>query len=46
VNVPSLPNGAVNQTIGGVTYFTYGGAWYRPEYRTGGVSYMVVTKPS
>jgi hypothetical protein len=46
VNVPSLPNGAVDQTIGGVTYLTYGGAWYRPRYSAGGVIYHVVAKPS
>jgi len=43
--VQSLPNGAVDQTVGSVTYFTYGGAWYRPMYSAGGVRYTVVAKP-
>ena len=45
ITVATLPNGAVDQTIGGVTYFTYGGAWYRPMYSGGGVTYQVVSKP-
>jgi hypothetical protein len=46
VAVPSLPNGSVDQTIKGVTYFTYGGAWYQPKYSGGGVTYQVVPKPA
>lgn len=46
VTVPSTPNGAVNQTINGVTYFTFGSAWYKPMYSGGGVTYMVVVKPT
>jgi hypothetical protein len=45
VAVHSLPNGSTLETVHGVSYFTYGGAWYRPSYSAGGVSYMVVAKP-
>jgi hypothetical protein len=44
--VTSLPNGAVNQTVAGTTYFTFGGAWYKPVYLGSGVIYDVVTKPA
>ena len=43
--VTSLPSGAVDQTVGGTTYFTFGGAWYRPMYSGGSVTYLVVSKP-
>ena len=46
VTVPSIPNGVVDQTVDGLTYFTYGGAWYKPMYSGGGVTYMVVVKPT
>ena len=46
VAVRTLPDGATLQRVNGVAYFTYGGAWYQPSYSDGGVSYMVVTKPS
>jgi hypothetical protein len=26
----NLPNGAVDQNVNGMTYFAYGGAYYRP----------------
>ena len=45
ITVATLPNGAVDQTISGVAYFTYGGAWYRPMYSGGGVAYQVVANP-
>ncbi len=45
IAVSSLPNGATQETVGGISYFTYGGAWYQPSYTNGGVSYMVVAKP-
>ena len=43
--MPDFPNGAVNQTINGTTYFTCGGAWYQPMYRGDGVTYQIVAKP-
>jgi hypothetical protein len=42
----TLPDGAVNENIGGVTYFTYGGAYYRPYYSGSSVFYEVVPKPA
>jgi arylsulfatase A-like enzyme len=45
VAVRSLPNGATQETVNGISYFTYGAAWYQPSYTNGGVSYMVVSKP-
>ena len=45
ITVATLPNGAVDQTVSGVAYFTYGGAWYRPMYSGGGVAYQVVANP-
>ena len=44
--VTSLPNGAVNQTVAGTTYNTFGGAWSKPVYLRSGVIYDVVTKPA
>jgi hypothetical protein len=44
--VTSLPNGAVDQNVKGVTYFTFGGAWYRPFYSGSSVIYLVVAKPA
>ena len=44
--VASLPNGSVDRTTGGVTYFTFGGAWYKPVYLGSGVVYDVVAKPA
>jgi hypothetical protein len=32
-----LPNGAVDQNVNGATYFSYGGAYYRPIYSGSGV---------
>ena len=40
-----LPNGAVTQNVNGVTYFSYGGAYYRPIYSGSGVYYGVVANP-
>lgn len=44
--VSTLPNGAVNENIGGTTYFTFGGAFYRPFYSGSSVIYEVVAKPA
>jgi hypothetical protein len=44
--VTSLPSGAVDQTVGGTTYFTYGGTWYQPMYSGGSVTYLVVANPT
>jgi len=41
----NLPNGAVDHTVNGVTYFAYGGAYYRPLYSGSGVYYEVVASP-
>jgi len=40
-----LPSGAVDQNINGVTYFSYGAAYYRPIYNGSGVYYEVVANP-
>jgi len=40
-----LPNGAVDRNINGVTYFAYGGAYYRPIYSGSSVYYEVVANP-
>jgi hypothetical protein len=44
--VSSLPSGAVDQNINGETYFSYGGAYYRPFYSGSSVIYEVVAKPA
>jgi hypothetical protein len=44
--VTTLPNGAVDQNIHGTTYFTFGGAYYRPFYSGSSVIYEVVAKPA
>ena len=41
----TLPNGAVDQNVNGVTYFDYGGAYYRPYYSGSSVFYEVVANP-
>jgi hypothetical protein len=41
-----LPNGAVNENIKGQTYFTFGGAYFRPFYSGSSVIYQVVAKPA
>ena len=41
-----LPNGAVDQNVNGVTYFSYGSAFYRPIYSGSGVYYGVVANPA
>jgi hypothetical protein len=46
IAVPALPNGAVVRVAGGVTYFTFGGAWYQPIYSSGGVMYRIVGNPT
>jgi Family of unknown function (DUF6515) len=42
----TLPNGAVAQTVNGVTYYAYGGAYYRPYYSGSSVFYEVVSNPA
>jgi hypothetical protein len=44
--VHSLPPGAVHKTIKGASYYTVGGAWYRPTYNSGSLSYKVVMEPT
>ena len=44
--VTTLPNGAVDQNVNGTTYFTFGGAFYRPFYSGSSVIYEVVAKPA
>ena len=44
--VSTLPSGAVDQNMGGVSYFTFGGAYYRPFYSGSTVIYEVVAKPA
>jgi hypothetical protein len=44
--VTTLPNGAVTDTVNGVTYFHFGAACYRPFYSGSSVIYEVVAKPS
>ena len=46
ITVAAMPNGAVDQTVNGITYFSYGGAWYQPMYSGGGVTYQVVQVPA
>jgi hypothetical protein len=42
----NLPNGAVTQTVNGVTYYSFGGAYYRPYYSGSSVFYEVVSNPA
>ncbi len=44
--VAVLPRGATRKTVGGVTYYTHGDAWYRPVYKSGGVAYRIVRAPA
>ena len=44
--VNTLPDGAVDQNINGTTYFTFGGAYYRPFYSGSSVIYEVVANPT
>jgi len=39
-------SGAVDQSVNGVTYFAYGGAYYRSIYSGSGVHYEVVANPA
>ena len=41
----TLPNGAVARTVNGVTYYSFGGACYRPYYSSS-VFYEVVANPA
>jgi hypothetical protein len=42
----TLPSGAVSQTVNGVTYYSFGGAYYRPYYSGSSVFYEVVANPA
>lgn len=42
----SLPSGAVDQNVNGISYFAYGGAYYRLTYSWSGVYYEVVATPA
>ena len=42
----NLPNGAVARTVNGVTYYSFGGAYYRPYYSGSSVFYEVVANPA
>lgn len=46
VTVSTLPPGAKDRTVDGVTYFAYGGAYYRPVFSGSGVAYQVVAQPA
>ena len=43
--VTKLPNGAVTETVKGIQYFSFGGAYYQPFYSGSSVIYEVVVKP-
>ena len=43
--VPSLPDGATQETINGAPYYGYAGTYYKPFYSGSDVVYMVVEKP-
>jgi hypothetical protein len=43
--VYEIPSGATVKVVGGVTYYTVTGIWYRPSYVNGQVSYVVVASP-
>ena len=36
----------LDHNVDGVTYFAYGGAYYKPIYNGSGVDYEVVAKPN
>jgi hypothetical protein len=42
----ALPSGAVDRNINGITYFVFGGAYYRPYYSGSSVFYEVVSSPA
>jgi hypothetical protein len=42
---PTLPAGAVVNTMGGATYYVYQGTWFSPVYGANGVYYRVVPAP-
>ena len=44
--VTTLPSGADDQNMTGLTYFTDGGGVHRPFYSGSTVIYMVVAKPA
>jgi hypothetical protein len=46
VFVSTLPNGSVQQSVNGSTYFQYGGVWYQPFYSGSDVSYETVANPN
>ncbi len=44
--LPSLPSGCESTSVGGQSYFTCGGNWYRPVMQNGNIAYSVVANPS
>ena len=44
--VATLPDGAQDRNVGGVTYFAFGGAYYRPIFSGSAISYEVVAAPT
>jgi hypothetical protein len=50
VNTPgtvvyALPPNCPKAIVGDVTYFSCNNLWYRPQYLSSGVSYVIVAKP-
>ncbi len=45
MRVKELPKGTRTVKVGGVTYYTYKGVYYRPYYEGNQVIYVVVEKP-
>ena len=43
--LPSLPSGCQSASVGGQSYFTCGGNWYRPVMQNGNIAYSVVANP-
>ena len=43
--LPSLPSGCESTSVGGQSYFTCGGNWYRPVMQNGNIAYSVVANP-
>ena len=43
--LPSLPSGCESASVGGQSYFTCGGNWYRPVMQNGNIAYSVVANP-
>jgi len=43
--VHAIPEGSVEHTVDGRTYYEYNGVWFRPVMSGGGSSYEVVSRP-